>query len=763
MQTLRNGSASCHDAPLLPAHRLVVSILAAAAFSPVQAQTDTESVMLASVSDTLIVVGEQPSLWSPGESIDSQRTISAEELAMFAAPGAGSPYSAVSALPGVQAETLDPFGFGNLMGGNKGLRIRGVNATHGANGTIEGTPVTGMGPGPGYLWLFDQENIRQVQLTQGPVKADDTDLYNTIGALNTDLLWPSAGPSGRLSASLGIDDMNRFYARGDTGELSTGGRAMASASRSQADQWTGPGKAADNRNLAIALERNFGALKASLWYSQSKGEQHSYRALSYAQSKDLDSWYDYSYSADPGDLANYYDHNRQQFNSNLWLAKLRYQISASSYIEVQPYHSHEGGDYWSGTTTGLIRDWAIDHEATGIKTQWVNEWDSEQGNSRLTIGHWYMTMEPPGPPTAWKMYKPQDNGSLVFTKWMVLAKVVEEHQFNSAWAQFDQQGERLDWSAGLRYLRETLPSLDFYNTDGLGDVSYSTALKQSSGVVAARSAEGFDLDAWLPFAGLKYRWNDRLSSRLAVGRSMGAPAFSSWPQFQSNYASFNAAGVTSQDVMDQQKIETQDGIDIGLTWQDADRYADLTLYYAQFRNKGITYYDPDVGVAYSQNVGDGHQQGLQFAGGWQLLEDWQLFANLAWTKAVLDDDVLAAGGSTLEVEGKQLPDVPLWSGAIGSRWQYEQWSVAPLLRYTGQRYADSAHQESVAGYARLDMTAGYSAAMGTGVMSVKLSGVNLTNKRYIGRINAGDVQSSGALTYYAGAPRSWLATVGYEW
>ncbi|MDP2608646.1 MULTISPECIES: TonB-dependent receptor [unclassified Oceanobacter] len=747
--------------PLAPLTWAVLMVLSTrCALVAAEDKTTVDTHLPTEVEDAIVVVGQQEAaMWYPSDQAASQRTVSQEELDMFAAPGAGSPYSAVSALPGVQAETVDPFGFGNLMGGNKGLRVRGVNASHGANGTVEGVAVTGMGPGPGYLWMFEQENIASVSLHQGPVPADQVDLFNNFGALDTRLYWPNIDPEVQLSYSAGSDDLARWFARADSGAMNFGGRVMASLSKSSADQWRGPGQAADQNNISLAGEQQFGALTARLWYTRSEGEQHAYRALSAEQANDLEQWYDYAYSSDPEDLHLYYDHNRQQFNSDLWLLEARYQLSDQSYISVQPYQSNEEGDYWSATSSGMIRNWSIDHKARGVRTEWVRE----VKDTRLSVGHWYMTMEPPGPPTDWKMYQPQADGSLMFSKWSLLAKVTNEHQMNSVWTQLDRSLGNWHWSAGLRYVRETLVSLDYYNTDGLGDVSYAAALQQSSGPMADRSVDGFDLDVWLPVAGLSYRWNDDWLSRIHVGRSMGAPSFSSWNQFQSNYSTFAAAGLTAQDVMDKQRIETQDGIDLGLTWTSRFHYMDLTVYYARFRNKGISYYDPDVAVVYSQNVGDGHQQGLQFAGGLEVTPELNLLANLAWTHAVLDKDVLGSGGTVMDVSGNQLPDVPVWTGALGARWEQDRWFATSMLRYVGQRYADSGHEESVPGYARVDMGAGYQLPLASGDLSVDVNVVNLTDKRYIGRINASDVQSTGSYTYYSGAPRSYLMTLAYIW
>jgi len=710
--------------------------------------------------NTVVVYGDEQSggLFLSQQRLTSSRDISADGIKMFAAPGGGNAYSAVSALPGVQAQTIDPFGYANPMGGNKGLRVRGTVATHGANGTVEGVPVTGMGPGPGYLWLLEQENLQSVSLTQGAVGADQIDLYSSWGALDSRILWPQENPAASLKYAAGSDSFRRLRVRADSGGLNTGSRLFVSAVKADGDKWRGEGKAVDDQwNLTLALDQSLGNLSAKLLYAQASGAKSDYRALNYEQSRNLDDFYDYDYSADPTDLQNYYRHNRQNFDSKLWLADLTYKLSDSSRIIVRPYYSSEDGYYLSGTPTGMVRRWDMDHEVSGVRT----EFQTDVAGTGINVGYWYMTMEPPGPPTSWKMYNPQADGSLTFARWMLLAKVTDEHQLNSAWLKLNRNFRQLNIEGGVRYVKETLPSIDFYNPAGVGDVSYNQALKQSSGVVAARSAKGDDLDIWLPYIAADYDFNAQWNSRISLGRTMGAPAFSSWPQFQSNYSSFNAAGVTAQDVMDKEKMEVVDTLDMALSWSDADASADISIYYSELKNKGVSFYDDTVGVAYSQNVADGHSTGLQLNGQWNFTNGLMLFSNVSWTRAVFDDDMIAAGGTVLDVDGEQLPDVPLWSANTGLSWRQNRLTVMPLLRYTGSRYADSEHKEKVAGYMTVDMTTDYAVPVSSGELLLSFQAVNLTDKRYIGQVNSGDVQTTGAFNYYPGAPRSYLFGAEY--
>ena len=109
-------------------------------------------------------------------------------------------------------------------------------------------------------------------------------------------------------------------------------------------------------------------------------------------------------------------------------------------------------------------------------------------------------MAPPGPPTAWKMYKADANGNLSFAAWSLLADVTEDHTFNNFYLMGSREMGALTLEGGLRYMVETMPSLAFYDKTGIGDVSYSEALAQSSGIIDGGEVSGDDLDAWLPYA-----------------------------------------------------------------------------------------------------------------------------------------------------------------------------------------------------------------------------------------------------------------------
>jgi iron complex outermembrane receptor protein len=87
--------------------------------------------------------------------------------------GSANPFRAISILPSVNAPAIDPFGLANIPGSNKGITVRGEQPQHGAsNITVDGVPLTGIDPGPGSQWLFANENIKAIELIEGPIPPD---------------------------------------------------------------------------------------------------------------------------------------------------------------------------------------------------------------------------------------------------------------------------------------------------------------------------------------------------------------------------------------------------------------------------------------------------------------------------------------------------------------------------------------------------------------------------------------------------------------
>lgn len=685
--------------------------------------------------------------------------------------GAGNvnTYRAISAMPSVNAQSPDGYGMANVPGGNKGLRVRGELATHGSTGDIDGIPVAGVNPGPGQQWLYDAENISSVSLAEGPVAPDRLSFFTTSGAINSNLRWPETARGTELAQSYGSFNFRRSFVRFDSGQFDSGSAVFVSGSHTSASKWRGPGDAPGSKdNYEAALSSQLGDhVNLKLYAAYNDMRQDNYRPLTYAQASNLGTYqyYDFSptSSATASQAVNYYGYNRQSFEDWSLLSELTIKLAGDAKLVIKPFYQKENGYYLDGQTSGKVREWLLDHDSYGLTADYL----TKIKNANVKVGYWWSSMVPPGPPTAWKMYTPTAAGDLSgAATWAILAKVVDRHQFNSLYAVADQDYGRLQVQGGLRYVRETMPGLDFYNTTGVGNLSYDQALAASSGVIAERSASSFSVGELLPFFAVAYDLTPTAKLKASLGRNYGAPSFDVWPVYQQNYSTFHASGITADQLWHNMKPETANAVDIGVRMTFAKAWIEPTIYYSSNHNKSVAY-DPDGSgplPSYSQNVADTRAWGAQATGNWSAAANMDVFGSLSWDNNVFSKDLPLNDGTSLAVSGLQLPDVPMWSANMGASWHQGAFTVSPVLRYTGSRYGDTQHTQSIPGFTTTDISLNYRHKTALGKLNATLTVANVFDKQYIGLINASYYQlmSSATAIYYPGAPRSIVASVALD-
>lgn len=716
--------------------------------------------------DTITVVDRE----SPYIAVDNNDTATAykvgsEGISLFGSSGNSNPYMVINRLPSVYAPSVDAYGLVNIPGGNKGLRVRGELSSHGGGGTVDGLPLTGVNPGPGNQWLFDMENMAGVTLRQGPVAPDRFAFFTTGGVIDNEILWPKAQRGLHLGQSYGTNNFMRTFARADSGQLADGSALFLSGSFTDADKWRGDGSSPNGRtNVEAAWSRPLGDRgKGKLLFSYNDAKADNYRPLTYAQASDLNTWRNFDYSsassATPSTAVNYYGYNRQSFRNWTVLGEFEYAVNDTNKLSFKPYYLSEKGEYFDGMANGKVRQWLIDHDWYGMTA----EWQTRFADTEFKFGYWGESSAPPGPPTAWKMFNPTATGGLSGASWSILADTTNRHYFHSVYAMADRSFSALKTQLGVRYMRETVPGFNFYNTTGIGDVSFDQALAQSSGVVANRSAGSFSLNEFLPFAAFNYTLTPATNIKLSLGRNYGSPAFDVWPVFQQNSAALIAKGLDADTLWHNIKAETSDAVDLGLDMHLAQGYFAPTVYYARHHNKSVSY-DPGVGVAYSQNIGDTQAYGAQAAAGWSPLDNIDLFATASYNRNEFVKDLPLQNGSSLAVNGQQLPDVPEWMANAGGTWHRHGFSVSPMVRYTGSRFGDTQHLQNIAGYFTTDITFAYQHRFNIGKFGASLAVQNLFDKKYIGFINASYYQllSNSSAIYYPGAPRTLVAQVTFD-
>jgi iron complex outermembrane recepter protein len=747
--------------PMSPLPPALILLAWASASTALAAQ---ENPVVPTELPTIVVRDQAMPLTLDPRQQDTRYQVSGDALARATPAGGTQPYGMVADLPGVRTQLLDPYGLTSRIGGNKGMRVRGVAAWHGAVGTVDGLSLSNINPGPGYLQMFDQENLAGVSLIQGPVPPSQGGLFTASGALDSQLLWPRPTPSAQLATSSGDRHFLRSLLRVDSGNLDTHNtRIAASASDTHSQSWRGPGESS-RENYLLALSTEAGPAQLRVLAVHSNLEQNAYRPLNASQALDLRSYQKLGYDPVPvaGSYQNYYRYNRQSFENQALIAELDLSLGADTRAFFKAFSFDESGSAFDAAGTNRVREWLIDHNAWGYS----GRVETQLQNTRLNAGYSFTSLQPPGPPTAQRYYTASASGlnwtaataSSSNQGWTTLSQITQRHEFGILHLEGQQDLGALTINAGLRHFREQMPSLTEYNKTGVGQLNPAAAIAASSGPTVA--VEGAAVQAWLPYLGLGYRIGPTLDARLAIGRNVGPASFDIW---NSTIKTLKASQQPlAQRLWNQLQPELDNAIDLGLEFHTDQGYLAPTLYYSRIRHKAVNVYDASTGLSYGQNIGDGHQAGVQLAGAWQWQPALQVFGSAAWGRAVFDEDARTAANTVLAVKGQQFPDTPLFSATLGVDWAWHETHLRPLVRYQGGRYDDSTHSNRFGGYTTVDLDIRHAWRLGMGQLEAGLTALNLLDRRYLGLIDASDLQGS-TTNYYPGNPRTLLARLSLRY
>ncbi|MCI4677832.1 TonB-dependent receptor [Rhodoblastus acidophilus] len=684
----------------------------------------------------------------------------------------------VANLPGVDAPAIDPFSLANIPGGTKGIRIRGALSQHGDSlSTVDGIPLSGIDPGVGNTWLINNENLSGVTLYQGPVPSNVNSYFTASGIVNSNILWPKDKMGAELSQSFGSYGFLRSFGRIDSGYiLNNTTKFFISGSWTDANKWRGYGQSPNNMdNFAAGVEsRPTENLDVKAFVGHTGFDANTYAGLTYAQARDLSQYRTYDFSPflqnPAASLVKWYGYNTQSFNVWTTFAEINYHINGDTTLTLKPYYLSENGYYLDGMATGMVRKWIIDHDYYGG----VAELKTRYADTNFTVGYWGGVGNIPGPPSAWQMFAPNTAGGLTFKTWGILADQTTPNIYQAAYGMADRRFGALHAQAGFRYLWTTIPGLNEMNTAAVGLVDYNTALALSSGPIYSRSVNSFTVGTALPFLSLAYDVTKDFQLRASAGVNSDAPAYDLWPVYQGNAAKFLAKGLTANALWSQIRPQTTDAVDLGFGWKFATPFGaasfEPTFFYARNYNQNVSY-DPGIGVQYSQNVGESRTLGGQGLVRLTPRDDLSLFAAVSYQSMVFVSNLpYLPGASTATiastmVNGKQIPDVPLWVTTLGGEWRWNSHlSVTPILNLVSQVYGDVAHTQPIPGYGTVDLKVTWRQKLPVGEVEASLIATNLFNQAYIGLISAGYYQASSASgIYYPGAPRAVIAKLDWKY
>lgn len=712
---------------------------------PVPAEEPAEDVVASLAAITVTAEKLTLPTRQTNETVYTGREITARGIEIQGAQAATSVSGALDILPGITVERAENNGLGAEMGS---ARFRGVRSALGAM-TVAGVPNYGGNPIGPRDYLYDLENIEGIAVYRGAVPGDlGTGVGSRGGAMELKPLWPRDAFAVLFRQYLGSDSFSRSYLRLDSGKfIGSDTRFSAAVSYGEADKWRGPGKLGPRKNANLALSQGLGERAGlKLWFNHNDLDQHLFRPLSFADIQNLKENYAKDYNAAATGVAAqdifYYDYNRGTYRNDDLLALFTVMARPWLSFSLKPYYGEEDTRILQGVTSGggRIQERTRDITRAGI----IGEGVAELDGVKTVLGYHY---EKSAMRIFNQIYAITADG-LAYRGYGVLA-TSGDTSIHSPYLKLAGSSGPWDWQAGIKYFRFEDSASEGYVTGPAPDYAPVRA--------ADLDRHSASHSIWLPTVGLSRRLTDGLAIQGSYGRNFTRP-YSYMPLvtlYNSNRATFLAQGIPLAELFAGYGMEKSDSFDLGLRYSGEHFELAPTLFYGRHRNLLTTVSDPRVALNYQQNIGKAGSHGLELEMNAFLSETLSIFVNPSYTAMTYDED-LSHAGALLASKGKQVVDTPLWLVKAGIFYQPGRFSVMPMFRCLGSRYADAENKEKIPAAALVDLRMHYRLpdVPWAREMKISLELNNLFDKRYVSVINASDDSREGQATFHPGAPFS---------
>lgn len=680
-------------------------------------------------------------------------------------PSQLSIYKVINMMPSLHQQSVDPYGLADISNYHESFRFRGVEATSGGvpatTVNVEELPVTGR-PGGGAS-IYDLENFDNLTIYTGGIPANKGHgLANVGGKIDMQVQRPGEGFDLQVKQDMGTSEwFRKSYVRASSGQLPLGMNGFVSYSNTYMDKWKGEGSTKRD-NLMFGLGKNWNnKFKVETFALYNKSGIHTYRTLNYEAISNLSENYKVDFSNDPNNIY-YYGYNRNEFKDWQVFATLEYKPTETSSISIKPYYWKDEGYYMETVTlkngSNMVRRWDIDHDVQGVLAQYKYN----LFGANFDAGYIYHAQERPGPPNTWKLYTVQ-NGQLVFKKWAVLSND-SKHELHSPYITSKYRWGNLHIEGGLKYVNYKLPELITYNTNGIGDVSYSEALAtnptidDSASVLYSKTETGL-----FPNLSLSYLLKQNLTAHVSYGKNY-VYHVDIYPYFNSQKDNFYKKGITFQQIWDKKEMEISHNLELGVRYIAKNWRIDPVVYFSLHKNKQAIFYDQELDATYPQNAADANGYGLEIEAEATPTEALKCYGSFSYNRFYFTENVYSSSGEVIDVEGNQVPDAPkfLLKGFVSYR--VSDFTFTPIVRYTSERYGDILHEEKIDGAATFDFDITYNKQMfGLKNVGVSLTMMNIFDKEYVSMINTSDYKTLGSSSYQVGAPFTVVASISIDY
>lgn len=669
-----------------------------------------------------------------------------------------NPYTVIAYSPSVHFTPVDGAG-SNEPSYHDPIRIRGKSQS-GPGGVfmINSMPLSS-NPGGGKQML-DMENVASIDLLKGYLSVDkNLGFSSLIGKVDMHVLAPKNKAGATVSQSFGKDDFKRTFVRFDTGKIGDVS-AFGSFSLLANDKYKGEGDLQRVNGMAGLSYMPSDTFKADIYAIRNSDEHHNYGSLSYAQAKDLGTYFTKDYATlkpTSANDVNYYDWNKQDFLTTNVFADILYMPSANDTIKIKPYYKEDKGEYWFSKTNAdpakqRVMNWQMDHDLYGVVASYEHAFSQEL---KSKIGYWYHKQLPPGPPSDQRKYKVDASGNLVFDGYGILSDN-DYHVLQAPFMELSGEIENFVYAAGVQYQNFKLGSITARTgTTAATGTDYDTTLATSA-IDTWASVGAKTFQTWMPSLYVAYKLDETSAFYADYSRSYGFDV-NLFPTYVSNRAAFVAKNVTLQQLWNKLELETSDNIDVGYKTTVGGVSLHPSVFVSFVRNKQANIYDATYGVNYPANLGDALGYGAEFSANGALSESLEFTTGLSYNRYSFSEDFQTSASGTSAIQGNQLPDAPKIMAKAALSYYVERWTFTPSVRYTSSRFGDVANTQMIDAYTLVDLDVSYKAPnfLGSKNTVFRATATNLTDEKYIATITTPDnvlAASTTSSTYQTGAP-----------
>jgi iron complex outermembrane receptor protein len=681
-------------------------------------------------------------------------------------------FQLVNLLPGANVSSSDPYGLST----SSSLTLRGLGQDE-IGVLMEGAPQNDIGYYYAYPAQFaDAENLRQITLSQGAVDIDSPIVGGAGGLLALSLDDPKARRGAIVDLSLGSYAERRIFARFDTGEIGTTGlKAFLSYSNNRADNWRGAGFDTRQHVDAKLLDEWGDDNRASVAVSFNDADNSSYPSPTLADWQASGRGFNYDKRYSDGDT-NYWRLYRSPFRNVYASAPVHIRLSDRLTLDSTTYLQFGYGNSPYGTqlsTTGnflgteALAPISLPGAADGVATVLgnftgnqvragnVTKLGWQVGAQRITAGLWF------------------DDGSDHDVQ-SYTAIGADGHP-TDPWGYTDNAIRTADGRLlAFENERTTTVTKGFFLADSIVPTPRLTVDIGFKGVDVLHNGRNylpgpqsqvrFDSFAALPRAALHYQLDDRQQLFANVTTNFRAP---------DEYTLYNSydGGVLSGQGTTKLKNEYSISEEFGYRYIGANLSASLTAFHYHFRNRQLaTVIDTVINTTI--NAGQQTSYGLDGEIDYRPAKGVSLYVSGEYLHARIDDD-LPVDGDLLPIKGKHAVSSPTVQMGLGGTYDDGRLFGSFALKYVGRQYATFTNDESIKGYATLDLSVGVHLAglIDAQRTDLRLNLINATNPHVLSGVEAistnaqdtygrnGTLIAGSPPAYYIGSGRALLATV----